>query len=626
MSIIGLPDELLLMAIELIPRRQDVLSLCAVSKDFNRLANLYILHKSNALKLYNVETLKFQPLLANEECAFEKIVSFEVTSLYHNEISFWTAETFSNRCGPISDEKLDLNIWRTLQRFKKNHLKKFTWNNIGTPVLWEILGSDGHLANEQSTIESLELVTSNIFYQGSIYKIEHQGSQFKSLKELSWKGYRSTRDIVSLGYMLNNAAPQLRKLVLEPMGWSLDQRPDTEWTDDLMRRFHFNRLDRHTLLLIRCPVGGGLQLQFPNLNVLSLSNMELARPGPGWCQRSRDFVSSLNIECLCTLKVRRCHGWENLLIAVIEAKQSIQLKTLEIQWDYQQTVQGQPSLRFYLLTFLEKFEGLEELFLSISDDIVWTEDWKFTEHHKSTLRSYVFHQRMRLSDRYDKSNPLWTDEECDLVNMRGGYTRFNWRIGKWEDKLIGHDLEFFGLCCDVELLKMRVHPFTKSTSLKVLHLRQSGRDLRVLPSIGAKGAGTLTDLTPVDDPSFDPYELTPEAMREGSGDQDFDKNGHPRPVKAFHEFANWAFGPNGIPSLQILAYGDFSFDGRYNGKNLLLCRHQTDRIDAAKANRDDYRHMERKDWVLWNLLEKHANALSACPVDPLMENVGKFQA
>ena len=29
------------------------------------------------------------------------------------------------------------------------------------------------------------------------------------------------------------------------------------------------------------------------------------------------------------------------------------------------------------------------------------------------------------------------------------------------------------------------------------------------------------------------------------------------------DFASWAFGTNGIPSLQVLAYGDFSFDGRF---------------------------------------------------------------
>jgi hypothetical protein len=36
------------------------------------------------------------------------------------------------------------------------------------------------------------------------------------------------------------------------------------------------------------------------------------------------------------------------------------------------------------------------------------------------------------------------------------------------------------------------------------------------------------------------------------------------------EFADWAFGPEGLPKLDILAYGDFSHRGRQ--PNILLCQ------------------------------------------------------
>lgn len=38
-------------------------------------------------------------------------------------------------------------------------------------------------------------------------------------------------------------------------------------------------------------------------------------------------------------------------------------------------------------------------------------------------------------------------------------------------------------------------------------------------------------------------------------------------------FANWAFGPNGLPTLQVLAFGDFSYNGRSHIHNKLFCRH-----------------------------------------------------
>jgi len=38
------------------------------------------------------------------------------------------------------------------------------------------------------------------------------------------------------------------------------------------------------------------------------------------------------------------------------------------------------------------------------------------------------------------------------------------------------------------------------------------------------------------------------------------------------ECADWAFGPKGLPALEILAYGDFLYRGRQ--PNILLCRSQ----------------------------------------------------
>jgi hypothetical protein len=37
-------------------------------------------------------------------------------------------------------------------------------------------------------------------------------------------------------------------------------------------------------------------------------------------------------------------------------------------------------------------------------------------------------------------------------------------------------------------------------------------------------------------------------------------------------FAQWAFGPSGLPDLQVLAYSDFFHEGRYKWQNLLFCK------------------------------------------------------
>jgi hypothetical protein len=42
---------------------------------------------------------------------------------------------------------------------------------------------------------------------------------------------------------------------------------------------------------------------------------------------------------------------------------------------------------------------------------------------------------------------------------------------------------------------------------------------------------------------------------------------------SFWEFTNWAFGPHGLPTLEVLAFGDFSHDGRFHVHNKNFFRH-----------------------------------------------------
>ena len=39
-------------------------------------------------------------------------------------------------------------------------------------------------------------------------------------------------------------------------------------------------------------------------------------------------------------------------------------------------------------------------------------------------------------------------------------------------------------------------------------------------------------------------------------------------------FAHWAFGPDGLTTLQVLALGDFSFRGRFADDQVLFCRQE----------------------------------------------------
>lgn len=93
----------------------------------------------------------------------------------------------------------------------------------------------------------------------------------------------------------------------------------------------------------------------------------------------------------------------------------------------------------------------------------------------------------------------------------------------------------------------------------------------------------------------------------------------PRP--SFVDFAEWAFGPTGILSLRVLAFGDFSYDGRFARHNLLLCRKEQPARTVARGVQHRYfRSMTVYDEDLWKLFKEHYNVLTACPVDTLFQS------
>lgn len=69
----------------------------------------------------------------------------------------------------------------------------------------------------------------------------------------------------------------------------------------------------------------------------------------------------------------------------------------------------------------------------------------------------------------------------------------------------------------------------------------------------------------------------------------------------------------GIHSLQVLAFGDFSFDGWYGRGNILLCR-QSDSAEMQQCSvpGKNYRHLTESDQYLWDLLRKYSHVLQAC--------------
>lgn len=82
----------------------------------------------------------------------------------------------------------------------------------------------------------------------------------------------------------------------------------------------------------------------------------------------------------------------------------------------------------------------------------------------------------------------------------------------------------------------------------------------------------------------------------------------PSKLEEIYDFAQWAFSADGLPSLQVLAYGNFSYEGRYSKFNLLLCR-----SDGG------YKTLTQSDILPWNLVQDNEDMLASCPLDDILE-------
>ncbi len=81
------------------------------------------------------------------------------------------------------------------------------------------------------------------------------------------------------------------------------------------------------------------------------------------------------------------------------------------------------------------------------------------------------------------------------------------------------------------------------------------------------------------------------------------------------DFANWAFGPDGFPCLQVLASGDFSHEDRFAATRTVWCR---DRV----SNNKEWRPIEPGDVAEQELIAVNMDMLSACAVSPLFYEEG----
>ncbi|KAG8405735.1 hypothetical protein J3458_021673 [Metarhizium acridum] len=318
----------------------------------------------------------------------------------------------------------------------------------------------------------------------------------------------------------------------------------------------------------------------------------------------------INFDILVSLTLRICLGWDRFLQRVIQLNVPMNLKTLEIQESSSVSCSWTEDI---LADFLNAFEGLEELYISHVRPVPGLGFWNRIIHRHTTLKRFVHHQR---TIDIDDESPHF-EEEHDLSDLAIlGRELRQIKEAPSQNPLAWLNLEFIGLACVPERLKYLLLPFKSKTSLKVLHIRQSGSDLKHYASWAVEGQDRTSrqgsvashdsmESLPWTDSSVTslPTEMEDATVRHEAWLRHRMRN-------EFCRFAEWVFGPYGISSLRIMAFGDFAYGGRSITNNFLFGRN-------TEGN-SHFRLLSEYEPEWKNIRDEYRHALGACPVEALL--------
>ncbi|KPM41357.1 hypothetical protein AK830_g5172 [Neonectria ditissima] len=465
-----------------------------------------------------------------------------------------------------------------ITQFPANQLNSFSWN-MGTCIPSNILGTYGILSLKQPLLQSLELTTSmntRCRYGRSNVDL----SSFRHLKSLSWRA-PAVHHLNVISVAIRNNSQHLHKLELDFIDWKYYQ-DEIEGTGPFrMNIFHI--IDYFACILLDIlSLDEAIPQLFPVIQVLSLSHMYLAK----------EIAHAINFETLRSLTLRQCPGLAEF-IREAYSNNSIRLKTLEI---YDTETFMETDTRF-LGKLLFAFDGLEELFLCLEDDISRCRIWEYVKHHQATLKKFVYHcrdiQQIPLGPGHSGE---WGVRDVIFEVLDGMDQDHS------QHPLLPLDLECIGIGWHPWYLEQLLQPWINKVSLRLLHLRQCSRDLKDVPSLVFKAEDSVGMVAMDTIPCDRDHTHT-------AADETGTQNTHELRDE-FRRAVEWAFGPDGVASLETIAYGDFAYDSR-EGKSLMLCR---------SADQPSGFQILSKDCCQWQeVLGKYRNVLEACPIEQFLE-------
>ncbi|OJJ38773.1 hypothetical protein ASPWEDRAFT_168659 [Aspergillus wentii DTO 134E9] len=431
---------------------------------------------------------------------------------------------------------------------KPNTLSGFRWH-LGCCVPNSILGTSGYIPRHQERITSLSLDIDGSCRHAPSY----EGLlQLKQLCEFSWQNFNPEgNDLVIFRSVLRNNSNHLITLGVKG--------PSFLWPT------------LKGLGLVSSDEDESIEYEYAededpeNIELHSLQHLSLSQVDIGSLNEIYDF--SFDLTKLRSLRLGSCGNVPDLFRA-IQLRAVVNLRTLHFinTNDDDDTC---PSVLDALISFLESFSGLEELFiLSIylssrhSDSLVATEPF---QSHKMKLKRLlcqpIYHYDGQR-DSYVHDSPLMFLSQLKHLEA----------------------LECLGAWVSPGYVKQQIRSSRISRSIKLIHFRMEGTYYLLQDVVKELvKSGYPTDLLPPSIHTRDQQAPKPDDSNEAERAPKIPES-HFLP-KLF-QFAKWAFRPEGLPSLQVLAYGDFANNDQ-KWTRLLLCRHDPNvSLDSGGASDD----------------------------------------
>jgi hypothetical protein len=298
---------------------------------------------------------------------------------------------------------LDISFRNALFHLPDNSLKSFSYAasaslsgqallidnswHLGCCIPSQILGSSGYLSSKQNQIRSLSLIFWDDCYESDIDGLP----KLTELRSLSWKGIEPDDQRKVLQMVLEANSKHLENLDLGTIS------PDVP-----LRIKHLFVHDN--------------TIKYYSLKNLCLSYISL---GSGY----KFLTSALRLNQLQSLKLRNCERTPQLLKSLASSNQDLKLKSFEMVYD-NGILDKRNEISGPLILFLESFEGLEELYISMKT--VVTPMMLFLKsilHHKQTLKRLVHHEREEENREDDDDEDDDKEDETSMYDYPLPWTR-----------------------------------------------------------------------------------------------------------------------------------------------------------------------------------------------------------